>query len=75
MFSDDLYIPSDKTGKMTHTYIDYQKEFYVTDYLGNTEYIVSPSSIHLENAPFSLSMADEFIDYIKGVRNNYEIKA
>ena len=70
-----MYIAPEFTGKMTHTYIDYQKEFYVTDYLGNTEYIVAPSSIHLENAPFSLNMADGFIDYIKGVRNNYEIKA
>ena len=74
-FNEEMYIAPEFTGKMTHTYIDYQKEFYVTDYLGNTEYIVAPSSIHLENAPFSLNMADGFIDYIKGVRNNYEIKA
>ena len=34
MFNDELYIPSDKTGKMTHTYIDDEQSNMIMDYLG-----------------------------------------
>lgn len=67
-FTDDLIVPAEYTGKMTHTYIDEENVFYVTDYLGNTTLVRSPSGVHLEKAPYELSLSQAYIDYIKGVR-------
>jgi hypothetical protein len=67
-FTDDLTVPAEYTGKMTHTYIDEERVFYVTDYLGNTTLVRSPSGVHLEKAPYELSLSQAYIDYIKGVR-------
>lgn len=67
-FTDDLYIPPEFTGKMTHTYIDGAVRGYVVDYLGNEAEYEELSSVHLENADYSLSMSEAYVDYIMGVR-------
>lgn len=67
-FTDDLTVPAEYTGKMTHTYIDEERTFYVTDYLGNTTLVCSPSGVHLEKAPYELSLSQAYIDYIRGIR-------
>lgn len=38
MFNDNLYIPSDKTGKMTHTYIDDEQSNMIMDYFRYIKY-------------------------------------
>lgn len=52
------------SGKNTHTYIDEEKTGYVTDYLGNTEYFHELSSVHIEESDYSLSISQEYADYI-----------
>lgn len=66
-FANNLYIPPDHTGKMTHTYIDDEREGYVTDYLGNTEHYNELSSVHLSAQDYSLSISRDFADYISSV--------
>lgn len=63
MFDDSLKIPKEETGKNTHTYIDTEKEYTITDYQGNTETVKSLSSIHLEETEFNLSISDFYIKF------------
>lgn len=68
MFTDDLYIPPEHTGKNIHTYND--TEFYgeITDYLGNKAEVHEYSSIHLSPAEYHLGMEVEFLKLIVGER-------
>ena len=63
-FTDDLDVPADATGKLTHTYIDTGWSDFMTDYTGNTALVWEHSCVHLEPAEYSLSMAKEFLNYI-----------
>lgn len=67
-FEEELYIPPDYTGKLTHTYIDYEevgKQIeIVTDYLGNSAVCEEYSSIHLSKADYTLDITQEYLDYI-----------
>lgn len=63
-FDDEMVIPANRTGKMTHTYIDKTQQGYVTDYKGNEEYVISHSGTHLEDTSFRLSMSEEYINYL-----------
>lgn len=67
-FNDNLYIPPEFTGKMTHTYIDEEIEGYIEDYLGNKEYYHELSGTHLENCDYSLSISQKYINYILGIQ-------
>lgn len=68
-FTNDLTIPKEFTGKMTHTYIDERRTGKITDYLGNTNTFDEYSSVHLENAEYSLSLSQAYIDFLKGYEN------
>lgn len=72
-FNDDMYIPKEHTGKMTHTYIDEYQHYKITDYLGQTTDVVSYSSIHLEECEFTLSLSDKYVDFIKSYVKGYII--
>lgn len=65
-FTNDLTIPKEHTGKMTHTYIDERKTGVITDYLGNKNTYDEYSAVHLENAEYSLSLSQAYIDFLKG---------
>ena len=69
VFTNDLTIPKEFTGKMTHTYIDERRTGKITDYLGNTNTFDEYSSVHLENAEYSLSLSQAYIDFLKGYEN------
>jgi len=71
MFNDDLYIPSDKTGKMTHTYIDEPMKFIIKDYQGNDTIISVESGIHLEPCEFTLSISKQYGDFLKNFINGF----
>lgn len=73
-FTDSLYIPADKTGKMTHTYIDHEDEFLITDYLGEKAHVITKSGIHLENTSFTLSIAIEYKNFLKNLIKGYTFK-
>ena len=67
-FTRSLNIPAERTGKLTHTYIDREWQGEVVDYLGQKFYYFEKSSIHLEPAPFKISMLDAFWDYMCGIK-------
>lgn len=64
VFNDGLVVPAAYTGKSTHTYIDTGTRGSVTDYQGNTCRYSEKSSIHMEAAEYTLSLAQEYIDFI-----------
>lgn len=69
-FNDLMDVPADKTGKLTHTYVDsndvnnFVKEADITDYLGNTDHIEAVSYVHLEKAPFRITVQEDLKEYI-----------
>ena len=67
----DKGITKKGSGKMTHTYIDIETKGLVTDYLGNVAPYHELSSVHLENTSYSLSMAQVYLDYLKGIKGDY----
>lgn len=67
-FSNQLEIPAQYTGKLTHTYVDVERRGTVTDYHGNKAEYFEKSCVHLEPAEYSLNMAQEYLDYIRGVK-------
>lgn len=67
-FNEDLVIPADYTGKLTHYYIDEPTSGYVTDYLGNTVKYESKSGVYLEKASYNFSMEAAYLDYLRSVR-------
>lgn len=71
LFEDSLHIPADKTGKMTHTYIDEEFKFKVIDYLG-TEATVNPlTGVHLDQCDFTLSIADQYKKFLNELSKGY----
>ena len=74
MFTDDLVIPADKTGKSTHTYIDSEKEYSVTDYLGKTMIVNAKTGVHLEEVEYSLSISDLYMRFFKLAQNGFLLK-
>lgn len=74
LFNDDLYIPAEKTGKMTHTYIDHDQTLTVTDYLGKTVELTTLSGVHLGNADFTLNIAKEYGRFLGLLSQGYLFK-
>lgn len=71
MFNDDLYIPPDKTGKMTHTYIDNAQAHQVTDYLGHTIIEHALSGVHLGACDFTLSISKQYLNFLINLKDGY----
>ena len=69
IFTDNLEVASDKTGKLTHTYIDVGVKGTVKDYKGKIGRFEEKSYIHLEPAPFNLTMSDDYAEYIRYILN------
>ena len=74
MFDSSLYVPADRTGKMTHTYIDEQLQFQIVDYLGEKADINTASSIHLENCDFTLSISEQYKKFLNDLSKGYLLK-
>ena len=74
MFNDNLYIPAEKTGKMTHTYIDNELKFKVTDYQGIESTVNPLSGVHLENCDFTLSITEQYNEFLRQLSQGYIYK-
>ena len=64
VFKEDMYIPPEYTGKMTHIYIDEERNGIVTDYLGNKSEYHELSCVHLSQADYTLSIARDYMEYL-----------
>lgn len=65
-FEENLTIPAEHTGKMTHTYIDDERRGILIDWTGQRGEYDELSGVHLENAEYSLSIAEAYVDFLKG---------
>lgn len=72
MFTKDMEVPADRSGKQTATYIDYEMEGTVIDYMGVPGYYHEYSGIHLENTSYNLSMASDYINYLLSINDDFE---
>ena len=72
-FDIDLTIPADCTGKLTHTYIDDECSGEIADYTGRVGYYHEKSYIHLSPCEYSMTIGTDFLDFLKGVREENEI--
>ena len=68
-FDDYMHIPSGFSGKQTHTYIDDEISGELIDYNGIKNMYHEYSYIHLEETDFNLSLSENYIEYLKGFRN------
>lgn len=73
-FNDEMYVPAEHTGKMTHTYIDEPMEMMIQDYKGNEGRATARTSVHLEKVDFTLSLARQYVDFIKNLKRGYIYK-
>lgn len=73
-FNDEMYIPAEYTGKMTHTYLDEPQEYRLIDYLGNEGVGSALSAVHLEKADFTLSLARQYVEFIENLKKGYIYK-
>ena len=69
-FNEGLVIPKEATGKQTHTYIDYEIEGELVDYMGIAYSFKALSGVHLEATEYSLSLADAYVDYLLGIKES-----
>lgn len=74
MFNDNLFIPSDKTGKMTHTYIDVPNTILVTDFTGLTCEVTTLSGVYLEPCEFTLSVSNQYKSFLNNLSKGYIYK-
>lgn len=68
-FDDDLDIPAEASGKLTHTYIDGGCSGKLIDMYGNVGDYWERSYIHLEGAEFHLSLMGEYLKYLMEVQS------
>lgn len=67
-FTENLIVPAGSTGKSTHTYIDIPKEGILKDYKGLSAEYHEQSGVHLEEAEYHLSLAWQYVQYLRGLR-------
>lgn len=67
-FSEQLTIPPDYTGKLTHYYIDDEYSGEVTDYLGNTTTYRARSGIYFEKTSYNFSIDALYLNYLRELR-------
>ncbi len=67
-FTNYLDIPPTATGKNIHTYIDYEQNGIITDYLGIKNRYRTLTGVHLEPTGYTLSLSVLYINYLMGIR-------
>lgn len=63
-FDDNLFIPKEYSGKKTLTYIDNETRGIMKDYKGSYNEYDEKSSIHMENADYSLNISSIYVDFL-----------
>lgn len=74
-FSDELFVPSEYSGRLTHTYCDYEVAGEVVDYQGVKGRYHEKSFIHMEPSEYDLSISDAyelFLDMLLGEEEIYD---
>ena len=72
VFTKDMSVPITEAGKQTATYIDYETEGHVIDYMGNEGTFHEMSSINLEPTSYSLSISGDYVNYLLSINDDFE---
>ena len=64
-FKADMSIPAESSGRLVHTYSDETISNLMVDYLGNAAPVDQTGFVHLEAAPYSLSIGDEYAAFME----------
>lgn len=67
-FNNELYIPPEHTGKLTHTYIDEEINGVIYDYNGIPYEYNELSFVHLAPCEFTLCIAEKYLKLINVIR-------
>jgi hypothetical protein len=67
-FDNYLYLPPNYSGKNILTYIDYETDGLITDYLGNTREFHELSSVNLSPSDYTLNLSVLFLQYLGGLK-------
>ena len=67
-FTDGLSIPPENSGRLILSYIDNETTGTVVDMFGVQYEYHELSSIHMEKSEYNLSMSEEFVRYLEGLR-------
>ena len=68
-FTDGLSIPPENSGRLILSYIDNETAGTVVDMFGVPYEYHELSSIHMEKSEYNLSMSEEFVRYLEGLRD------
>lgn len=68
VFRDDMEVPKEYSGRQVATYIDEPISGTVTDYLGTRARYNELSALHLEESEYTMSIADDYLDYLLGIK-------
>lgn len=66
---DNFKVPPEYTGKLTHTYIDYEQKGEIQDCYGIKGEYNEFSSVHLEKAGYEISVNSDFKNFLYSVQN------
>lgn len=72
-FHNDMVVPTDKSGKQTATYIDYETSGAVKDYKGNYGSYHEFTSLHLESTSYDMSLSHEYLEYLLSINEVDEL--
>lgn len=69
LFNDELTVPAEYTGKLTHTYIDEEMSVCVKDMYGKQSIVTTKSGVHLAPCEFTLSISKQYAKFLKALLN------
>lgn len=69
-FDDGMTIDREHSGKLTHSYLDYEQKGTLTDYRGVAMDYSELSSVHLERSEYKMSMLEQFRNYCNMVKES-----
>ena len=70
LFDEDLVIPKEYTGKMTHKYSSNNIVFFIEDYKGSKIMVEERGMCFLEPASYALSMDDKYIRFAMDIQSH-----
>lgn len=64
IFTTDLIVPPEYAKRTVSSFFDEEKRGWITDYLGNRAYYVSPSGVNVQPTSYSFSITEEMRDAV-----------
>ena len=72
LFNPEMAIPSDSSGRLTHTYCDYPCSGSLVDYMGTVGEYHEKSFIHMEESSYEMTISDAYEDFLDALLGEEE---